>query len=67
VLHDLFGTFIGPGHYRYVAGACRAFWTAHEGATPGHGRKKTIWESAAACGPCAEPAFEKQVLHISRT
>jgi hypothetical protein len=54
VIQDIFGTFLGPGHYRYVAAACRAFQSAYEHAMSDAHKNKTTWTSAAASVPCME-------------
>jgi hypothetical protein len=54
VIQDIFGTFLGPGHYRYVAATCRDFRTTYEHAMSDAHRKKTTWTSAAASVACAE-------------
>jgi hypothetical protein len=48
VLGHLFVMFLGPGHYRYVAGTCRAFAEAYGKVMNDHNGRKTTWESAAA-------------------
>jgi hypothetical protein len=53
VLGHLFVMFLGPGHYRYVAGTCRAFAEAYGKVMNDHNGRKTTWESAAASVPCA--------------
>ena len=53
VLRNIFGTFLGPGHYRYVAGTCRVFWHAYKSAMPEQHNHKTFYRSAAASVPCA--------------
>jgi hypothetical protein len=67
VLRDILNKFLGPGHYRYVAGACRAFRNAYESAMPGeHGTKTTTtWKSAAASVSCAKLCLKevKYFLH----
>jgi hypothetical protein len=54
VLRDLFSEFLGPGHYRYVAGTCRLFRNAYESAMPGKEKRNTTLQSASASVACAE-------------
>lgn len=54
VLSHMFGTFLGPGHYRFVAGTCRAFADAYGRVMPKQDGQKTTWDSAAASVSCAK-------------
>lgn len=49
VMSHIFGTFLGHGHYRFVAGTCRVF----RGVYAPHGNE-TSYDNAAASVPCAE-------------
>jgi hypothetical protein len=56
VLREILITFLGPGHYRYVAGTCRTFRNAHKNNNDAISTTvtTTTWESAAACVSCAK-------------
>lgn len=49
-------SFVGPGHYRYVAGTCRRFEKLYLFA------KKTTWKSAASSVSCAKFVFYDNAL-----
>jgi ankyrin repeat protein len=54
VMSHIFGTFLGHGHYHFVAGTCRAFADAYRKVITQQNKYKTTWESAAASVACAQ-------------
>lgn len=54
VLRHVFGQFLGPVLYRYVAGTCCSFRDAYEGAVLDWYSNKTSYESTAVSVSCAE-------------
>jgi hypothetical protein len=65
VLGHLFVTFLGPGHYRYVAGTCCAFAEAYGRVMNDHNGRKTTWESAAASVACARLCLNEADMVVS--
>jgi hypothetical protein len=54
VMSHIFGTFLGQGHYRFVAGTCRAFADSYRKVMTYQNSYKTTWESTAASVACAK-------------
>ena len=54
LLRHVFVMFVGPGHYRYVAGTCRSFRAAYISAMADEDRNKMSYEIAVASLSCVE-------------
>jgi len=71
-------SFVGPGHYRYVAGTCHSFRDVcdSESFRGVHNmdegeQKRTTWDAAAASIPCVELCLEdlremRQRVNVAR-